>query len=61
MELDFWIMTTQAAKILGCSGRTIVNYVRKGYLLGRKNGVTGIWEISLDSVYKFEVARRDDG
>lgn len=50
MQQGVDISVTQAAKILGSAGKTIVNYCMKGKLTGEKNPVTGIWKINLESV-----------
>lgn len=47
---DINISTTQAAEILRCSYRTIINYCTAGKLTGSKNPVTGFWKVSLKSV-----------
>lgn len=49
---DFKISVTQAARMLSSSGKTIVNYCKRGILEGTKNPVTGVWKIKLKSIRK---------
>lgn len=46
------ISVTQAAIMLSSSGKTIVNYCKRGILKGTKNPVTGLWKINLKSIQK---------
>ncbi len=48
--VDIIITTNQAAEMLRCSYRTVINYCKARKLSGTKNPVTGIWRISLNSV-----------
>lgn len=50
MQRNINISVTQAAKILNSSGKTIINYCQKGKLRGKKNPVTGIWNIDFKSI-----------
>jgi hypothetical protein len=54
-----WTTTKAAGKVLGVSPRTIQSYIKKGYLLGRAEGV-GVkrtWYVSIDSLNELRARR----
>lgn len=57
---DIQILTSQAAEMLRCSYRTVINYCTTGKLTGCKNPVTGVWKVSLNSVIKLQKTIEDD-
>lgn len=51
------ITTSIAAKMLGSSSQTVVNYCKRGFLRGYKNHIIGVWTIDLESVNIFLAKR----
>jgi hypothetical protein len=48
--MDKTIRTAEAAVLLRCSYKTVIDYCRRGKLKGQKNPITGSWLIDLGSV-----------
>lgn len=58
MKQDIEISVTQAARMLNCSEKTVVNYCLLGKLKGIKNSVPGVWKVSLVSTEKLLKAKK---
>ena len=60
MKEKIEISTGAAARILGCTSRSIVAYCRAGKLTGRKNPISGVWLVELTSVYALKEGQDND-
>jgi len=58
-----WTTTTQSARTLGVSPRTVRRFIDRGELEGRKvtEGIVETWEVSIDSLYALRNKRISEG
>jgi len=51
---NIFLSTSQAAELLCCSYKTVINYCKSRKLNGIKSPVTGYWRVSLQSVLQLQ-------